>query len=414
MTDTLPDVLTLEELLRGYGPYFNGGRPPTDDEVFTKLEAFGHAVWRLERYAQREYAIQIWTDWISEKLLPRPTQPWRVVHAAVAAGAKVTTDAAPWRWYEDTELAELPPVHDLVSGHIPEKALALLYGPTGHGKTHTSLDMALCVGTGTPWHGHSVKQGSVAYIIAEGIGGVRYRVEAWKEYHGWTGTTNVKFLPRPVHLLEPTEAARIVTDLGTWDPAPRFVVVDTLAWCLTPGGNENSPEHMGAYVQAIDQIRATTGATVLTNHHTGHDTSRERGHTSLNAAMDTTIQVKMDADEAITLKCDKQRESAPFSPLHFRLKYAAESVVPVICEPTDEPDRFTKGMRTCLETLVDITPDDCNSGVAVTTWLKCMPEGSKERTFYHCCKRLDTAGYVEKVGKMWRLTDKGRTAIALQ
>ena len=408
----MTDPLTLQELLIGYGPYLDG-EAPTDTEMFSRLDQFGEAFWRIESRTQREYAAQTWADYLANNVLPAPSRPWRIVQEAITAG-NVATEGGSWRWYSDAELAELPPTADLVSGHITESGLVLLYGPTGHGKTHISLDAALCVGTGTPWHGHSVKQGSVAYIIAEGIGGVRYRVEAWKEYHGWTGTTNVKFLPRPVHLLEPTEAARIVTDLGTWDPAPRFVVVDTLAWCLTPGGNENSPEHMGAYVQAIDQIRATTGATVLTNHHTGHDTSRERGHTSLNAAMDTTIQVKMDADEAITLKCDKQRESAPFSPLHFRLKYAAESVVPVICEPTDEPDRFTKGMRTCLETLVDITPDDCNSGVAVTTWLKCMPEGSKERTFYHCCKRLDTAGYVEKVGKMWRLTDKGRTAIALQ
>ena len=387
MTDTLPDVLTLEELLQGYGPYFNGGSPPSNDELFAKLEAFGQAVWRLPRPTEREYGIQIWTSYVSDKVIPRPMQPWRVVREAVMTGAPITS-ASPWRWYDDTELAELPPTQELVRGHLPERGLVLLYGPSGDGKTFVGLDLAFSVATGTPWHGHSVEQGPVAYIIAEGAGGGGHRVQAWKQHHAWTGLAGVRFLPQPVHFLEPAEAARLVAELQAWDPAPKLVVVDTLGWCMAPG-DENSTKDMSQYVAAIGELRAATGATVLTVHHTGHDTSRERGNTALKGAMDTVVKVKQD-DETITVSCDKQREAVPFPALRFRLEPVAESVVPVRLAPEEITTQLTKNDRAAWGTLRSI---DHGQGVPNSEWHQ--QSGLAKTTFNRCRKKLVQNGYVK-------------------
>ena len=402
MTAHNTDVLTLEEVLRQYGPYFNGGSP-TDEELFSRLDEAGKAWWRIGRPAEREVLKQVWADFFKTHTIPGVTEPWRVVQEAIKAGA-TATDSAPWRWYGVSELAELPPIQDLVSGHIPTKALVTMYGPSGHGKTFLALDLALSVATGTPWHGYAVEQGPVAYIIAEGVGGLSQRVQAWREEHQWTDPIPIKFLPQPVHLLEPVEAARLVTDLGTWDPVPKFVVVDTLAWCIAPG-DENSTKDMSQYVAAIGELRAATGATVLTLHHTGHDTSRERGNTALKGAMDTHVKVKQE-DETITMTCDKQREAVPFPALRFRLEPAGDSVVPVRAE--DEAAALTKSQRECLETLIKISLAD---GTAVTAWKESVPEGMGDRTFWDARKRLVDGEYVRVQGKRYFPTEKGKQEI---
>ena len=403
MTETT-DTVTLEQLLRQWGPYWNGASP-TDEEVFERLEGFGRAVWGLESRTQREYACQLWTDAVATQPLPRPGHPFRVVQEALAAGV-TTSDSASWRWYDVTELAELPPITDLVSGHIPTKALVTMYGPSGDGKTFLALDLALSIATGIPWHGHSVEQGPVGYVIAEGAGGLNQRVEAWQEHHGILVSPPVKFLPQPVHFLEPTEAARLVAELQTWDPSPRLAVVDTLSWCLAPG-DENSTKDMGAYVAAIGELRAATGATVLTLHHTGHDTSRERGNTALKGAMDTHMRVKQE-DDTITLSCDKQREAVPFTALKFRLEPVGESVVPVLVQPDDRPKALTKSQRRCLETLVNIALAD---GIAVTAWKESVPEGMGDRTFWDARKQLVDGEYVKVQGTRYFPTDKGKREV---
>ena len=384
------EPLTLEEVLRAYGPHWNGGLP-TDDEVFSRLDAFGHAVWRLESRTQREYAIQIWTGWISEKLCPCPAYPWRIVREAVAAGA-TTTGITSWRWYADTELAELPPITDLVRGHIPYGGLVLFYGPSGHGKTHVALDLAQCLGTGLPWLGHMVTQGLVAYIMAEGIGGLARRVEAWKRRHDWDDPTGVRFLAQPVHLLEATEAARLAADLETWDPRPRLVVLDTLAWCIAPG-DENATKDMTAFVASVGDLRARIGATILIVHHTGHDKSRERGNTALAAACDTVVKVQ-ETDGVVTVACDKQRESVPFAPLQLRLVPVAESVVPELMATDEAPDELMGSDRQALQALQDIAVP--GEGVPTGRWDEAT--GLSRSTFYRCRKKLIGMGliYVEK------------------
>ena len=73
--------------------------------------------------------------------------------------------------------------------------------------------------------------------------------------------------------------------------AVELVVVDTLSRALA-GGNENSPDDMGAFVRNCDKIRQATGAHLMAIHHTGKDEARgARGHSLIKAAADTELEV---------------------------------------------------------------------------------------------------------------------------
>lgn len=313
----------------------------------------------------------------------------RLIARETTAGrmAAVPDSGGP-RWYSDTELTELPAMADLVAGHIPEAAIVLFYGPSGHGKTFIGLDLSQSVGTGLAWHGHVVQQGPVAYVAAEGRRGLAQRVEAWKGFHEWSGGTNVQYLPQPVHVLEPVEMAAFTASLQSWEVAPRLVVLDTLAWCITPG-DENSTRDMTAFVAAVGEIRATLGASVLILHHTGHDKTRERGNTALAAAADTVAQVKEEGGRVV-LTCTKQRESVPFGPIRFRFAAFAGSVVPQRAIEDGADDGLTAKEQEALEALQSIYVE--GEGVSSTRWDETA--GMSRATFYRARRRLTDLNFV--------------------
>lgn len=383
--------LDLDLLLRRYGPHA-GGEPDTDDELGARLEAFGRAFWRVPSRTLREMARQIWIDHLRGRTLPAVDQPWRVVDEAIRAGAPEGVLRSSWRWYTDAELDALPPVVELVRGHIPERGLVMLYGPSGAGKTHVALDLAQSVATGVSWHGNAVRRGPAAYILAEGIGGLAARVHAWKQARGWTASTGVRFLPQPVQLLEPAEARRLIEELTGWDPAPKLVTIDTVSWCLAPA-DENSTRDMSMFVAAIGELREATGATVQVVHHSGHNETRARGSSALFAAMDTVVQVKGE-DSDIVLTCEKQRDGVPFPPLRLRLHPAAESVAPELVL-AHERDEIRDSDRVALAALEAA----CLDGESLPTGKWQSLSGLPERTFYRCRQRLAVNGLIRVEGE---------------
>ena len=77
---------TLEALLAEFGPYFPG-ESPTNEALFDRLDGFGRAWGRLESRTQREYAREIWIKYLGDASIDSLRQPWRIVQAAIDAGA---------------------------------------------------------------------------------------------------------------------------------------------------------------------------------------------------------------------------------------------------------------------------------------------------------------------------------------
>lgn len=204
---------------------------------------------------------------------------------------------------------------DFVEGLLIEGAMTVVYGPSNCGKTFFCTDLAIHVATGRKWRGREIDPGGVIYCALEGAHGISNRVAAFRKRHGLEGV-EVPFaiIPVTLDLLDPEADTNRLIDAIQAASAEmgckvKLVVLDTLSRAMS-GGNENSPEDMGALVSNGDRIRQVTGSHVLWVHHSGKDQAQgARGHSLLRAATDTEIEIsRPDKDSPSTAKVTKQRE----------------------------------------------------------------------------------------------------------
>lgn len=204
---------------------------------------------------------------------------------------------------------------DFIEGLLIKSAMSVIYGPSNCGKTFWTSDLAMHVATGRRWQGRDIEPGGVIYCALEGGHGIRNRVAAWRKHYGLDGV-EVPFaiIPVTLNLLDPdADAQRVVEAI---EEAKRhfgfpvvWTIMDTLSRAMA-GGNENSPEDMGALVTNGTLIQQATGSHLSWIHHSGKDQAQgARGHSLLRAATDTEIEIsRPDKDSPSTAKVTKQRE----------------------------------------------------------------------------------------------------------
>jgi hypothetical protein len=88
------------------------------------------------------------------------------------------------------EIKAMPPAEAVIDGWLMRNSLAMLYGPSGGGKTFLAFDWSFHIATGSWWHGQEVKGGPVVYVIAEGVGAAGPRI-------GFPGGSTSSISPRP-------------------------------------------------------------------------------------------------------------------------------------------------------------------------------------------------------------------------
>lgn len=219
----------------------------------------------------------------------------------------------PLVYFEDVEPALTG--EDFLEGVLIRAAMSVFYGPSNCGKTFFACDLALHVAYGKPWNGREVTQGAVIYCAMEGAHGIRNRVTAWARHYGLEGAPiPFAIIPVALNLQDPeADTSRLIEAIETaaakMGCPVALVVMDTLSRAMA-GGNENSPEDMGALVMNSDRIRQATGAHVAWIHHSGKDQAQgARGHSLLRAATDTEIEIsRLDSNSPSTARVTKQRE----------------------------------------------------------------------------------------------------------
>jgi len=239
---------------------------------------------------------------------------------------------------------------DFVEGLLCSAAMSLVFGASGCGKTHEVVDLGLHVALEWPWRGREVERGGVIYVCGEGGHGISNRIAAFRKHHG-IEDQNVPFavIPSTVNLLDPNADTGILIEIvrlaaERMGVAVVLVIVDTLSRALV-GGDENSPEAMGALVANADRIREATRAHLMFVHHSGKNAAAgARGHSILRAATDTEIEITKNAATGIaTAKVTKQRElptegewSFRLVPIELGLNHRGKPVTACVALATDE------------------------------------------------------------------------------
>ncbi len=216
------------------------------------------------------------------------------------------------------DLDNITDLEPLIADVLFKGTIARVIGASGTFKSFLTLDIAGCIGTGTPWHGRAVQQGLVIYLVAEGIKGVRKRVRGWEQHHG-RKMTGVLFLPRPVQAMDPEwlvlmEAVRRLK--------PALIICDTQAR-ITVGVEENSATEMGRVVDRMEKLRAVCDSCILLVHHTGTEGERGRGSTAVKGALQTEIGVTRKGSglaSTVTVSTGKQKDDEELGNVTFGLK----------------------------------------------------------------------------------------------
>jgi hypothetical protein len=205
----------------------------------------------------------------------------------------------------------------LVHGLIEDNTIGLFFGDSGSGKTFLAVDFALCVATGTPFHGKKIiKQGPVVYILGEGKNGFSRRMQAWSINNGYDYQDALVYVSNmPAAFLHYKSLKQAAEEIAKIKPA--LIVIDTLARNYGPG-DENSTADMNRFIDALDEIRRPHKATVMIIHHTGHgEKHRGRGSYALTCGVDFEFEVRRERNGTVILQCKKMKDAEEPEPLAF-------------------------------------------------------------------------------------------------
>lgn len=220
------------------------------------------------------------------------------------------------------DLGQLVPPAWIIKKHVVADSLAMLYGPSGVGKSFVALDMGLCVASGRKWQGYDTRPGLVLYVAGEGKAGINARIIAWCRANGVdVETLRDTFIitSQPVPFLDAQRVNELLVVIDGLPSMPVLIIVDTLNRNFGDG-DENATKDMTRFVEGLAKIQTLTRACVMPVHHTGKgDSEQARGNSALRAAMDTEMMLKATA-EGISLVCTKQKDAAAFNPTGFALE----------------------------------------------------------------------------------------------
>lgn len=309
------------------------------------------------------------------------------------------------------EIESLPDPRWLIEPYIQEGAFVLFYSDSGIGKSFVALEWALGLATGQLALGQVHSQGAVAYIAAEGIGGYKKRLRAWRVDRQIEDLAGLTFFRGAYNLMNPVVVRDLQHALAALPRRPRLLVIDTLARCA-PGADENSAKDMGIFVQGVDQLRLSLECAVLVIHHSGRAGSHERGSTALRAAADIVFSLERKATH-LELVCQKQKDfdSSPPASLRLRIVQTAPGETSCVVETPEHPaaQRVTPSALRLLLVLAEGFPAE-EPTTSELERAACQPHA----TFCRNLKLLRDGGYVEAKTGPKRSVDIALTNLGAQ
>ena len=221
--------------------------------------------------------------------------------------------------------AQPAPISWLVKHWIQDKALVMVHGPSGGGKTFVTLDWMLHIASGkATWFGHKVRPGNMVYLAGEGHHGLRSRIAAWK-HHNSVSSLNMWVSKSGVDLNTAEGYLKVVEAIRALKIKPDVITVDTLHRFMA--GDENSAQDAKTMLDACAALMQEFGCTVILVHHTGVSEEaqhRARGSSAWRGALDIEISViPAKGDKSIEIVQRKSKDAEMAAPVYVDLESVA-------------------------------------------------------------------------------------------
>lgn len=321
------------------------------------------------------------------------------------------------------DVLHLPSPEWRVQGLLPVGALTMIYAPQAQFKTFFAIDLALSVATGFKFHGRTVKQGPVVYVLGEGRGGLKNRVRSWLVEHGLQTIKQAFFVVEAVQFKSQKDVDMLRMQIDALNVKPAMLFIDTFARSAV-GLDENDATQIGLWIDAVTDLKHQMDLDVVAVHHaqkasTNGSRVRERGSSAFIGAVDTVVRLerKPATGKTIWVSCEKQKDAEEFEEFALAVK-----VIPLgVNEHGDETS-------SCV--LVEANASDLEGGpsseqVLILCKLYLSPEqratrqdlmretGLADRTFDRYREQLEDRGLLETIKRgVFRITDDGIAAIA--
>lgn len=213
------------------------------------------------------------------------------------------------------ELLLLAPPRWLIDGVLPE-GLSVLIGSAKSGKTFLALSMAWALATGSRWFGRETVSEplTVLYLVGEGTGNVRLRVEALIEATDTHPGGLMQWWTEPLSLSRERDVARLRLEVERC--GADLVVVDT--WRRYSGlVNENDASETALAVGCLEDL-CVEGRSVIVVHHTNAEGDL-RGSKALSAAVESALKVsRSDIRKDMLVEPWLSRRGEGFKPMKLR------------------------------------------------------------------------------------------------
>jgi phage/plasmid primase-like uncharacterized protein len=299
----------------------------------------------------------------------------------VAAGHDLAALLVPpkddWLIPADDFCAQPAPISWLVKRWLQDRALIMVHGPSGGGKTFVVLDWCLRMSASLPdWAGRKVKPGTVVYLAGEGHHGLRGRVAAWK-VHNSAGPLSMWLSKDGCDLNTPAGYLRVVDNIRALPKRPNLIVVDTLHRFLL--GDENSAQDAKTMLDACGALMSEFSCSVLLVHHTGVSDEaqhRARGSSAWRGALDIEISVVPGKDnQPMSIVQRKSKDAELSEPVYAELQSVT---IPNWFDEDDQP--VTSAVVALVEAPVAVKKESKVDGLRKQFEAAWYASGAEERS----------------------------------
>jgi hypothetical protein len=217
----------------------------------------------------------------------------------------------------EDDIEQFPDPEWQIAGILQTSTVSLIFGPSGTGKTFLGLDIAGHVARGMNWLGRRVKQSNVLYVFAEGKYGLKPRILAWRKHHEQNTSPNIRFIARPVQLVN--DRQMLLDTVAEQEVTPALIVIDTFSNCAV-GMNQNDRADVFKVLSTAHDLVREHGCHVMIVHHTNRQ-DMVNGSAAFKNHVDTMVSLSRASEDApIIVHCEKQRDAEPFEDITLQLQ----------------------------------------------------------------------------------------------